>query len=174
MTEGGVSPLPREARPYQGQRAGLVTRGAAAAIDGLVDVLLLLVGYAAWSLLLFLLDPLGFSFPDLTLVFSLAAGFVVLVVYLTLAWWTSGRSYGCLVMGLRVVSYRGENLRLFGALARSLFCAVFPIGLLWVAASRQNRSVQDVVLRTSVVYDWQPRGATRGARFPGEGTGPSA
>lgn len=47
MTTGGVSPVPREARPYQGQRAGLVTHGAAAAIDGVVVVLVLVAGYAA-------------------------------------------------------------------------------------------------------------------------------
>jgi hypothetical protein len=35
---------------------------------------------------------------------------------------------------------------------------LFPILLLWVAVSRQNRSVQDLVLRTSVVYDWTARG----------------
>ena len=159
MTEGGFSPVPREARPYQGQRAGLVTRMVAAIIDGIVVMLVLLVGYAAFAVLLFLIDPRNFSFPETRLVFSLAAGFLVLVVYLTIAWWVSGRSYGCLVMGLRVVGYRGENLRLVGALVRALFCAVFPIGLLWVAASRENRSVQDTLLRTSVIYDWQPRNA---------------
>jgi hypothetical protein len=31
----------------------------------------------------------------------------------------------------------------------------FPIGLLWVAVSRENRSAQDLALRTSVIYDWQ-------------------
>jgi hypothetical protein len=31
---------------------------------------------------------------------------------------------------------------------------VFPIGVLWVAVNRENRSVQDIVLRTSVVYEW--------------------
>ncbi len=159
MTEGGFSPVPREARPYQGQRAGLVTRMVAAVIDGVVVGLVLLVGYAAFAVLLFMVDPRNFTFPEVQLLFSLTAAFLVLVVYLTIAWWISGRSYGCLVMGLRVVGYRGENLRLFGALVRALFCAVFPIGLLWVAASRQNRSVQDTFLRTSVIYDWQPRNA---------------
>jgi uncharacterized RDD family membrane protein YckC len=162
MSEGGVSPLPREARPYQGQRAGLVTRLVAAVIDAVVVALVLLAGYAAWAGLLFLLDPRGFSFPDTSLFRSLAAGFVVVVVYLTGAWWTSGRSYGCLVMGLRVVSWRGERLRFAGALVRAFLCALVPIGLLWVAVSRENRSAQDVFLRTSVVYDWQPRGASPG------------
>jgi ribose/xylose/arabinose/galactoside ABC-type transport system permease subunit len=33
----------------------------------------------------------------------------------------------------------------------------FPIGLLWCGVSASRRSVQDVVLRTSVIYDWRPR-----------------
>jgi hypothetical protein len=36
---------------------------------------------------------------------------------------------------------------------RALLCVLFPVGLLWVLLSGENRSVQDVVLRTSVVYD---------------------
>jgi uncharacterized RDD family membrane protein YckC len=156
VSEGGLSPLPREARPYQGQRAGLVSRAVAAAIDGLLVWILLLLGYAAFAVVRFLLDPRGFSFPDLKVFTSLTTAFVVLVVYLTLTWWMNGRSYGCHVMGLRVVGPRGRNLRLPGALLRALFCAIFPIGIVWVAVSSQNRSVQDVVLRTSVIYDWQP------------------
>lgn len=158
MTEGGVSPVPREARRYQGRRAGLVSRLVASVIDGLVVALVLVTGYAAWAGLLFLVDPTGFSFPEGSWIFSLAAGFVVLVVYLTAAWTISGRTYGSLVMGLRVVDRRGRKLRLPGALVRALACAVFPIGLLWCAGSRESRSVQDVLLRTSVIYDWQPRG----------------
>jgi uncharacterized RDD family membrane protein YckC len=133
-----------------------VTRLVAAVIDGVVVLLTLLAGYVAWAGLLFLLDPRGFSFPDPNLFMSLAAGFVVAVVYLTAAWWLSGRSYGCLVMGLRVVSHRGQRLRFGGALVRAWFCALFPMGLLWIAVSRENRSVQDLLLRTSVIYDWQP------------------
>lgn len=164
MVEGGVSPLPREARPYQGRRAGLVTRMVAAAIDGVVVILFLLVGYAAMAIFLFLLDPRGFTFPDVGLLFSLASAFVVLVVYETLAWRLTGRTYGALVIGLRVVNFRGNRLRLAGSFVRALFTTVFPIGILWVAISRENRSVQDVVLRTSVIYDWQPQGG--GPRHP--------
>jgi uncharacterized RDD family membrane protein YckC len=157
MSESGVSPVPREARAYQGRRAGIVTRLVAAVIDAGVVGLVLLGGYAAIVGLLFVLDPRGFTFPDLGVVVSLASALAVLVVYLTLAWWISGRTYGCLVMGLRVVNYRGDRLRLPGALLRALFCAFFPVGLLWVAVSPTNRSIQDEMMRTSVVYDWQPR-----------------
>jgi hypothetical protein len=40
----------------------------------------------------------------------------------------------------------------------------FPIGILWVAMSHENRSVQDVVLRTSVIYDWETQVARRRRR----------
>jgi uncharacterized RDD family membrane protein YckC len=157
MTEGGLSPLPKEARAYQGRRAGVVTRLVAAAIDACVVALVLLGAYAGLAILVFLLDPRRFTMPEADIVMSLAAALVVLVVYLTLGWWISGRTYGCLVMGLRVVSHRGDKMRLPGAFVRALFCAFFPIGLFWVAVSPTNRSFQDQVLRTSVVYDWQPR-----------------
>jgi uncharacterized RDD family membrane protein YckC len=165
MLEGGVSPLPRRARPYQGRRAGVVTRMVAAGIDGIVVVLVLLGAYAGVAVFLFLLDPRGFTAPDLGLLFSMTCAFVVLVVYETLGWWLTGRTYGGRVTGLLVVSAGGARLRLPAAFVRALFTAGFPIGLLWVAVSRENRSVQDVVLRTSVIYDWQ-HGV--GPRHPGE------
>ena len=48
-------------------------------------------------------------------------------------------------------------MRLIGALLRAVGYVVFPIGLLWVAISPANRSVQDVILRSSVIYDWSAR-----------------
>ncbi len=156
MTEGGVSPLPREARPYQGQRAGLISRVVAAAIDSVVVSLGLLLGYAGVAAVLFLADPRSFGFPDASLLFSVVWWLGLLVVYLTVTWTASGRTYGCLVMGLRVVAHSGRRLRFPGALVRAVLYALFPIGLLWCAVSRENRSVQDVVLRTGVIYDWQP------------------
>jgi uncharacterized RDD family membrane protein YckC len=34
---------------------------------------------------------------------------------------------------------------------------VFPVGLLWCAVSGENRSLADLLVRTSVVYDWHVR-----------------
>ncbi len=81
------------------------------------------------------------------------------VVYLTVSWTLSGRTYGYLVMGLRVLGRGGRPLRLVGAAIRAVFVVVVPIGIAWVLVSRDNRSLQDIVLGTRVVYDWQPRGA---------------
>jgi uncharacterized RDD family membrane protein YckC len=168
MTEH-ASPLPRQARPYQGRRAGVVTRLAGSAIDAVVVLAVLVAGYLGYAGLLFLLDPRRFTFPDTTLILGLAAGFAVLVVYLTAAWTISGRTYGSLVMGLRVVNRRGEKLHVLGAFVRALACAALPVGLLWCAVNPQNRSLQDVLLRTSVVYDWQPtRGRPRPAAGPAD------
>jgi uncharacterized RDD family membrane protein YckC len=161
MGESTISPLPREARPFQGRRAGIVTRMTAAALDGAVVAVVLVLLYAGTAVALFLVDPRGFHFPEVGLLFSMASAFATLVAYETLAWWLAGRTYGDLVMGLRVVGFRGRRLGLVGAFVRAAFTACLPIGLLWVAVSRENRSIQDVLLRTSVVYDWHP------ARRPG-------
>ena len=74
-----ISPIPREARPFQGQRAGIVTRLIAAVLDSLVIGAILLGGYLGLVGLVFLIDPRSFQAPELGLVFSLAAAFGVAV-----------------------------------------------------------------------------------------------
>lgn len=161
-----VSPIPREAQAYQGHRAGIVTRFAADAIDFGVLVAVLVGMYIAWSTLVFLADPRDFSFPPVTFAIAFVVGAVVLGAYLTFGWWLTGKTYGKHVMGLRVVNFDGRRLHFVGAAARAAFCVVFPLGLFWVLVSRANRSVQDVVIRTSVIYDWSvrldPKGPAQG------------
>jgi hypothetical protein len=65
-----------------------------------------------------------------------------------------GRTYGDNVLGLRVVSRKGARLTLGVGLLRAVLCVVFPLGLLWAAINRQSHSIQDMLLRTSVIYDW--------------------
>ena len=138
------------------RRAGLVTRVLANTIDFGVVVLLLAGGYAAVAAVRFLLHPSGFTFPAPSLALVLLVGAWVQGGYFTVSWAAFGRSYGDEVLGLRVVNWRGDRLRWAGAALRAALCVPFPIGLLWVAVSGQNRSAQDVVLRTSVVYAWTP------------------
>jgi uncharacterized RDD family membrane protein YckC len=154
---GHVSPVPREARPYQGLRAGLPSRVLANVIDAVVVVGILAGTYAVVAAVLFLWRPSSFRIPAPSVTAVLIIGHLVVIAYLALAWSSTGRTYGDQVMGLRVVNRRGERLGLLASLARATFCAIFPLGLAWIAVSRENRSVQDVVLWTSVVYDWQPR-----------------
>ncbi|HTW02063.1 MAG TPA: RDD family protein [Streptosporangiaceae bacterium] len=149
-----LAAVPPEARGYQGQRAGLVSRVLASAVDLVVVVGTVAIGYLAVSMVLFLWDPGHFHFPAPDRTWLLTAGGVVLFCYLSVSWLVNGRTWGDFLLGLRVVNYQGEPLRVAGAVARSALCVVFPIGILWVAVSRANRSVADVVLRTSVVYAW--------------------
>jgi uncharacterized RDD family membrane protein YckC len=166
-TEAGharISPIPREARPFQGQRAGIVTRLIAASLDALVIGAVLLGGYLGLVGLIFLLNPRTFTWPQLGVVFSLAAAFVVAFVYFTVCWTLSGRTYGYLVMGLRVLGIGGRRLRFFGAALRALFVVIVPIGIAWIPFSRDNKSLQDLFLGTRVVYDWEPRAIRLRAR----------
>jgi len=155
-----VDAVPVEARAFQGQRAGIVTRTAANTVDFLLVVTVLAGGYAAWSAVKFLVNPTRFSFPAPSWLILLLCFELMLFVYFTVSWATTGRTFGDHQLGLRVVNFRGEPLRWAGAVIRAAFCCLLPIGLYWAAVSSTNRSVQDSVLRTSVVYDWTVRRRT--------------
>jgi uncharacterized RDD family membrane protein YckC len=135
-------------------QAGVVSRTLAALIDAGVLFVLLGAGYLGLVGVTFAADPLGFRFPTPPRAVTGSVAVVVLVGYLAESWTTSGRSYGARVLGLRVVDRHGHPPRLGRALARAFLCALFPVGLLWVAVSARRRSVQDLLLGTSVVYDW--------------------
>lgn len=163
--------VPREARPYQGESAGIVTRFLANTIDAVVVVAAMVAGYLGVSAVIFFLDPLAFEFPQASVLASLTIFLGLATLYLWLAWWLLGRTYGGHVMGLRVAGRRGRKLGPLRALARAAFCVFFPIGLFWCVVSPKRRSVQDVVLFTKVVYDWLPRPGV-GAHPPVEGEPP--
>lgn len=156
VPQGGAArvTVPTAARSVQGHRAGIVTRMLAACVDGAVGVTAVALGYAGAVAAYFVLSPRGFTFPDpgFALLFACFLGF--LVCYFTLAWATTGRTYGARLLGLRVVNSRGGRVRPLIALGRALLCVFVPVVLFWVIISRENRSAADVLLRTSVVYDW--------------------
>jgi uncharacterized RDD family membrane protein YckC len=149
-----VVPLP--ARPYQGRRAGIATRTAAAIVDLLVVVIIVAALYLGFAGVAFAIHPASFHWPHGFAWGLPVVGFLVAVPYLTLTWCATGRSYGDALFGLRVVDRRGERLSLPGATLRAALCVLFPIGLFWVVISRRNRSLQDLVVNTSAIYDWIP------------------
>jgi uncharacterized RDD family membrane protein YckC len=133
----------------------LVSRALAAVLDGLVLLALLTGSYVAWAAIVFLWNPAGFRLPTPSRPLVLIVGYLVAIAYMTLCWRISGRTYGDQVIGLRLLGRGGRALGLATALARAVFCALLPLGLLWTAVSRDNRSLADLLLRTSVLYDWQ-------------------
>lgn len=146
----------REGRPYQGRSAGVVTRLVAGILDAAVVVGALMAGYGVVAVMVFLVDPLDFRFPQPSRALNLAAALALTAVYLPAGWSAGGRTWGMLVMGLRLVGPGGRRLRPGRAVVRALACVLFPVGLLWSAVNLHNRSVQDLLLRTSVIYDWLP------------------
>jgi len=80
---------------------------------------------------------------------------ILLVVYLT-AGWSTGRTLGKQMMGLRVVRSDGSPLRFLRALFRALLCASFFPALLLALVNRRNRGLEDIAFRTVVTYNWLP------------------
>jgi uncharacterized RDD family membrane protein YckC len=163
--------MPKDARALQGERAGFISRLIAAGIDVTLVFLVVLGTVAVIWMFSFLINPVsttpafgdGARVPDIGVL--IVYGYFLNWLYWTVCWATSGRTVGNLVMGLKVVNYRGHHQRWGGAALRSLFCTTFPFGLAWVIISGANRSVQDVVLRTSVIYDWVLKMPTLGNLF---------
>jgi len=162
--------LPARARAFQGLRSGPVSRTIAGVIDVGVVALATAGAVLGWSLI----ESLGDRAFELSIPGPLGAfllGECLLTIYLWFGWATTGRTVGKQIMGLRLVNYRGELMRPGGALLRALACVVFPLGLLWSIVSSHNRSLQDVVLRTSVIYDWNAQLPARSARRARVGAG---
>lgn len=149
--------VPSVARGLQGQRAGIVSRFLADVIDLLVIVVAVIGVYFAVSGVRFLLHPRRFSWPEPSALNLGTLGWILLIAYLTIGWANTGRTFGKNVLGLRVVTSLGSGLPLWRSFVRAGLCALFPIGLFWSAVSSGNRSIQDLIVRTTVIYDWGPK-----------------
>ena len=152
--------IPAEARPFQGERAGLASRALAVALDCVVVVLILAALYAVWAGTSFLRHGRSFRFPTVSLASAITAATVVFVAYSAIGWATTGRTYGNRVLGLRIVDTRGRRLQPTRAVLRAFLSVIFPVGLAWCAVSSQSRSVQDLIMATSVIYDWDVKPQT--------------
>lgn len=145
------------ARPLQGQRAGIVSRFVADAIDFVVVIAALIGVYLGFSAFRFLLEPRRFTWPEPSAMYLGSLGWIILILYLTIAWANTGRTFGKRVLGLRVVTAANQRLPLWLAFVRAFLCALVPIGLFWSVVSSTSASVQDLIVRTHVVYDWRPK-----------------
>ena len=152
MVQANQQPIGRgsEHRP-----AGIVTRAAAMGVDMAVVIVLGSLVYVTVAGARLVWSPANFSWPDVSFFVTLVVEFTIAVLYLTASWAMTGRSYGASLLGLRVLSHRGSIPGWPLAFIRAVFCVFFPVGLAWVILSPERRSVQDVVLRTVVVYDWR-------------------
>jgi uncharacterized RDD family membrane protein YckC len=153
-----AAPAPEPAAPTRrelalGRPAGAVTRAAANAVDVALVLVALTLGYAGWAGFRLLLAPTSYRLSAPEFEWIVVAVGIGLVVYWTVTWAGPGRTHGDQLMGLRVVTRGGAPLHPLHAAARAVLCVLFLPGLFWVLVSRRNRSVQDVLLRTAVVYE---------------------
>ncbi len=141
--------------------AGIVTRLLAAGVDAGVVLGAVVVVNLAVVGALFMWSPTSFTWPENWLGLTGGLSWLLAVAYLTVSWATIGRTYGGSLLGLRVLSADRSLLGWPRAALRAVLYVVFPIGLLWAAVSRRRRSVQDILLRSIVVYDWHRDGGLR-------------
>jgi len=133
--------------------AGIVTRILAALIDGVVVAALTGAVFGAVVAGMFVVNPVSFRWPHGLLAEASLVTVGVAVGYLTVGWATAGRTVGGAVLGVRVVANGGGRLGWTRSACRALLCVLVPLGLLWAAVSARRRSVQDLVVRSTVLYD---------------------
>ena len=143
-------------RQLQGLRAGFVSRAVASGTDVVLVLCIYVVAVIlvsiAWDL--FFSSSISVASPPHWVNELLV--WILLVVYLTGGWWSTGRTLGKQMLGLRVVRSDGRSLRFWRALFRAVLCASFFPALLLALVNRRNRGLEDVAFRTVVIYDWLP------------------
>lgn len=144
-------------RELQGLRAGFVSRILALAIDFAVLIVIgfLIDGFIAVILWVTTGRPFSLLHPS-HILWDIVA-FVVASAYFGYSWSTTGRTVGEQVFGLRTVGLRRPRLEAALAYPRGAITVIFPIGLLWIIVSSTNSSIQDLIFRSAVVYDWSYR-----------------
>ena len=135
------------------QAAGVVTRILAALIDVVVVAALTGAVFGAVVAGLFVVNPVSFSWPHGLAAETTLVTVAVAIGYLTVGWATAGRTVGGAVLGVRVVANSGARLGWMRSVCRAVLCVLVPLGLLWAAVSARRRSMQDLVVRSTVLYD---------------------
>ena len=143
------------AAALQGQQAGIVSRALADLIDFGVAQAVFFGSILGVGLIRYVLgaDRRLTTWQPSTLG-VVAVQYVLLVLVFAIGWGGGGRTFGKAILGLRVRRADGRPLGWGRALLRAVLCAAAPWILGFVALSRKNRGIHDVVLGTRVTYDW--------------------
>ena len=146
-----------EAVALNGHRAGFASRVVAAAIDLATITLLHLAFLLFAGLVRYLVVGPPFALPTPPQWLAGVVGGAIAVVYFASFWAIDGRTVGMQVLGLRLLGPSGRPPRPAWSLLRAVLCLAFPAGLLWILISRRNASLQDLLVRGTVIYDWSYR-----------------
>jgi uncharacterized RDD family membrane protein YckC len=144
------------ARAAQGQRAGFVSQGVAAALDAGWILLVDAAALAVFGFVRFLVTDRGYQFPQAGPGWNALLIIVIGVLLLWSAWSGSGRAPGMGLIGLRVVGRDGEQLSSRRAFWRAVLGVLtLGLGILWVLVSRKNKSLYDIFCGSAVIYEWR-------------------
>jgi uncharacterized RDD family membrane protein YckC len=160
------------AQNLKGHYAGFVSRLVAFAIDiAIVVVLLIVGGWLIQTVNSFFQVNLPFELP--TLILAALAGisaFLVSAGYYIFFWTLTGQTPGKLLLGLRVVGVKNDQITLWQAIRRYvgyyLSALALYAGYLWVLIDNRRQGWHDKLAGTYVVYFWEARpGALMQARL---------
>jgi uncharacterized RDD family membrane protein YckC len=144
-------------RDVQGERAGFVTQALGGVADWLVIMAVYFASLVVYGFLRFLLTSQPFAIPQPDGWVNGDLVFVIGVLLLWSAWSGSGRAPGMAVFGLRVVADDGACLSSKRAFWRAVLAvATLGVGLVFVLFSKRNRSLYDMICKSSVIYAWRP------------------
>jgi uncharacterized RDD family membrane protein YckC len=147
----------QRSRVVQGRRAGFVSQAAALLLDAVVIFAIDLAVLIVIGFVRFIVGNEPFEIPQPGPGANATLVVVIGVVLLWSSWSGSGRAPGAAVMGLRVVNRDGGRLSSRRAFWRAVVAVLtFGLGVVFVAFSKRNRSLYDMICGSAVVYDWRP------------------
>jgi uncharacterized RDD family membrane protein YckC len=152
-----------EAQPETrlGQYAGPITRAAGYFVDVAIAVIVFEVTVTVLVDLLDVVTHADIDTQDLPTWLAAIAFGLWLWVYFGGSWAASGKTAGMALVGVRVVNGDGTPIdRWRGAMrapALALSLLTFGIGLVGIVIGRRHRGLQDVLVGSVVVYDWDAR-----------------
>jgi uncharacterized RDD family membrane protein YckC len=133
------------------QYAGLVSRFAAYALDGLIVAVLTGAGAVTFALTASVLGAEGRQLARIVLTSYAVFLPTIMSLYCALFWVLAGRTPGMYVFGLRVVGRDGRSPHWLAGLVRGLLLAFLPVLALWLLVDRRRQGLHDKLARTSVV-----------------------
>jgi len=144
-----------------GHFAGPVTRAVAYIVDVALSALVFAAAVAVGVFLLDVVTRVDVQADDIPTWLSVMAYALWLLLYFGGSWAASGKTAGMALVGIRVVARDGTRLGPWQGLLRApalvLSLLTFGIGLIGIVIGREHRGLQDVLVGSVVVYDWDAR-----------------
>jgi uncharacterized RDD family membrane protein YckC len=153
---------PNDLVTYQGHYAGSVSRFVAYVIDLAVTTAAFSLALAGISYGVHIVTGNQVSWNKSNVV--VAVLFVVWqFLYFGYSWAVSGRTFGMMVLGIRVVRADGmpaePHRGVVRALVFPLSFLLFGLGFLGILVQREHRALHDLIAGTVVIYAWDARAA---------------